>query len=98
MPAPTGGFLCLNAGKTYKNGVICYMGVEVSVANILDRAAKLPEKLCEHLSAELLNDYLSKLQDSKIGDVVRLQFGSDGKLVIEKLPEQLPPKNIPNLP
>ena len=74
------------------------MGVEVSVANILDRAAKLPEKLCEHLSAELLNDYLSKLQDSKIGDVVRLQFGSDGKLVIEKLPEQLPPKNIPNLP
>jgi hypothetical protein len=95
---PEPRFLCIKTGKTYADGVLVYIGASVPSEEILARASLLPEQVRAHLSVPLLDDFLGQIQQFKIGDVVRLRRGDDGRLVMEKSSLKLSLFKAPILP
>jgi hypothetical protein len=91
-------FLCIETGKPVSDGMIAYVGIAVSSEEILEEATRLPAMLRAHLSVQLLDDYLLQIHDFKIGDVVCVKLGEDGKCRLERSPLKVSFGRKPNLP
>jgi hypothetical protein len=96
MPDPTGekpAFVAVRSGRHHTTGYICYVGYDVTAADIID-AAGLDASAG---LVSMLGDFLNQVSQFKIGNVVAVSW-DNGRVVVSKVadhPLREPPTPLP---
>lgn len=93
------GFMGIKSGNRFPFGALSFVGKPVSASNILNKLAFLKQDSSDlERYEQYLQEYLEKLQNFKIGNILEIQYMPNGGIMLTKLAERPPIKNIPKIP
>jgi hypothetical protein len=93
------GFMGIKSGKRFPFGALSFLGKAISASDILGKIGATRMKSLD-MSAAIsdLNSYLEKLQAFKIGNVLEIEYLSNGDIRLIKVAERPPSEKGPKLP
>lgn len=93
-------FVSLSGLKPVEFGSVVYVGRDVSPEDVFAKIVETGAKVLPSVDGQMamIRDYLDYLPTLKIGDVVKLGFGSDGTVRLEKQRKPKPNNGRRNLP
>jgi hypothetical protein len=88
-------FIRLKNEKKERYGAMVFLGKPISSKNILDRYRENNElKIDEEKSLKILDEYLTLLQNFRIGNILSISCKEEGYLILEKIKERLPAESV----
>lgn len=93
------GFMGIKTGKSFPYGALSFLGKEISTPEILDKLKSCKTQIWDAPAVvKILNRYLEKLQEFRIGNILEIEYLMEGDIRLIKIAERPPTEKGTHLP